>query len=205
MKKLAIVISSPSGGGKTTICNKLINDVKSPLYGKVRFSISATTRAKRGEEVDGRDYYFLSKEEFENKIQNGDFLEYAEVFGNYYGTLKSEVNSDKHIIFDIDVAGQRQLKDKIEILSIFLLPPSINELEARINKRGDLTKEQIQKRISGAKKEIEHFSNYDFTLINKDVEQTFNTMCDVIFAYFVKLHPEVIQLSEDFSCVYKSI
>ncbi len=205
MNKLAIVISSPSGGGKTTICQKLINDAKSPLYGRVRFSISATTRAKRGEEVDGREYYFLSREEFEKKIQNDDFLEYAEVFGNYYGTLKSEANSGKHIIFDIDVEGQKQLKNKIETLSIFLLPPSIMELEARIHKRGDLTQEQIKIRINEAKKEINHISNYNFAIINKDVEQTFNTVCDIIFAYFVKLHPEAIQLSEDFSCVYKSI
>src|SRR5574343_1818414 len=121
-----IVISSPSGGGKSTMCKMLSTRLDSPLFEKVGFSISATTRKIRANEVNGIDYFFISQNEFEEKIRQNQFLEWANVFGNFYGTLKSQILQDKHTLFDIDYQGQIQIKQQIpEAISIFLTPPSI--------------------------------------------------------------------------------
>jgi guanylate kinase len=201
MDKLLIVVSSPSGGGKTSVCKKLISDKTSPLYNNVQFSISATTRKMRTNETNGKDYHFLTREEFERKLKNDDFLEHANVFGNLYGTLKSEIIHEKHTIFDIDVVGYKQIQNKTEflksgnlgynqninILSFFLLPPSIEELKERLILRADLTKEEILNRIKEAEKEINSAHIYDFTIVNKTLDRTFDTICDIISSYLYKL------------------
>jgi guanylate kinase len=184
-KPLLIVISSPSGGGKTTICKRLINDPTSPVFGNSRFSISATTRKIRGSEVDGVDYYFFTKEEFEEKIKRGEFLEYANVYGNFYGTLTSEMNTEKHVLFDIDVEGHSQIKQKMEALSIFLLPPSIEVLNQRLNLRGDLSREDLEKRLEEAKNEIACADKYDYKIVNENLDKTFAEVCEIIK---LKLH-----------------
>ncbi len=186
-KPLLIVISSPSGGGKTTICKRLINDPTSPICGTSRFSVSATTRKIRGSEVDGVDYYFFTKQQFEEKLKNEEFLEHANVYGNFYGTLLSEVNQEKHTLFDIDVEGHSQIKQKVETVSIFLLPPSIEALKERLNLRGDLSKEELEKRLEEAKNEIACADKYDYAIVNKNLDETFAKVCEIIR---LKLHDQ---------------
>jgi guanylate kinase len=180
IKPLLIVISSPSGGGKTTICKMLINDPSSPIFGNSRFSISATTRKIRGNEVDGVDYHFLTKQQFEEKIAKEEFLEYANVYGNFYGTLLTEAKSEKHTLFDIDVKGNAQIKQKADALSIFLLPPSIETLKQRLKLRGDLTEEDLKNRLEEAKIEIARAGEYDFQIINENLDDTFIKVCEII-------------------------
>ena len=194
MNKLSIIVSSPSGGGKTTICKKLISDSSSPLFNKAKFSISATTRGVRAGEEHGKDYHFLSLGEFEEKIKNNEFLEHANVFGKLYGTLKSEISQEKHTIFDIDVEGHKQIKAQdIECLSIFLLPPSMDILKQRVKARGDLQLEEMEKRLKQAEMEIKEAKNYDFVIINQDLNQTFKTICDIVSSYHIKLNPSLIE------------
>jgi guanylate kinase len=183
MKPLLIIISSPSGGGKTTICKKLISSQQSPIFGKARFSISATTRKIRQGEESGKDYHFLTKEEFEEKIKNDEFLEYANVYGNFYGTLKTEIKPNFATLFDIDVEGNRQIKAKTKTLSIFLLPPSIEILKQRLILRGDLTEQDLKRRLEEAVVEISCAGEYDFQIVNEDIEKTFESVCKIIATY----------------------
>ena len=168
-----LVFSAPSGSGKTTIVKYLLAQKELHLD----FSISATSREKRGEEVDGKDYYFLSAEEFQQKIKENAFVEYEEVYkDNYYGTLKSELeriwNEGKHVIFDIDVIGgleiKRQFPDKT--LAIFVSPPSVEELERRLRFRQTETEEKIQMRLAKAEREIAESHKFDVILKNYDLE-----------------------------------
>jgi len=168
-----LVFSAPSGSGKTTIVKYLLAQKELHLD----FSISATSREKRGEEVDGKDYYFLSAEEFQQKIKEIAFVEYEEVYkDNYYGTLKSELeriwNEGKHVIFDIDVIGgleiKRQFPDKT--LAIFVSPPSVEELERRLRFRQTETEEKIQMRLAKAEREIAESHKFDVILKNYDLE-----------------------------------
>lgn len=184
--RLLIVISSPSGGGKTTICKKLLSESASPLYGNLRFSISATTRKMRTGEVDGEDYHFLTLEEFNKKLENGEFIEHANVFGNMYGTLLSEVNCKEHVIFDIDVAGFKQIREKIAVVSVFLMPPSMDVLRQRLIKRGDVSLEEIEKRLKIAQQEVKQAHEYDFIIVNNDPERTFNSICDFLSSEIIK-------------------
>lgn len=186
-KGLVLVISSPSGAGKTTLCKKLINEVQG-----VKLSISVTTRKKRNNEIDGKDYFFKNSIEFSKMFKNNEFLETANVFGFSYGTLKKQVLSDIQkgidVILDIDWQGTRQIEKHIpkDIVKVFILPPSINELEIRLGKRASEDKENFKKRMSEARKEISHYDEYDFVVINDDIEQAFNSVKTILFSERLK-------------------
>jgi guanylate kinase len=172
MKGKLIIISAPSGSGKTTIVNHLLRQKLNLV-----FSVSATSRRPRPGEVNGKNYFFLTKEEFKNKINNNKFLEWEEVYeGIYYGTLKSEVDKKrekgKNIIFDVDVVGGVNIK-KIygpEALSIFIKPPSIEELESRLQKRSTETPDKIEMRINKAKKELQFAGMFDAVIVNDNLQ-----------------------------------
>ncbi|MGS2740717.1 guanylate kinase [Sinomicrobium sp. M5D2P17] len=168
-----IVFSAPSGSGKTTIVRHLLGIEKFNLD----FSISATSRAPRGNEVDGKDYYFLSLKEFKNHIKQGDFLEWEEVYrDNFYGTLKSEVEriwaKGKHVIFDIDVAGGLRIKKKFpeQTLAVFVKPPSVDELKIRLKKRKTEPEDKINMRIAKASVELATAPQFDKIIKNYDLE-----------------------------------
>lgn len=173
MDKKVLIFSAPSGSGKSTIVQHLLE-----IIPNLEFSISATSRAVRGDECDSVDYYFLSDEEFERKVKNGEFIEWEEVYaGTRYGTLRSEINriwSKKHIvIFDIDVVGGVNLKDlfKDNALSIFIQPPSIEELRNRLEGRGTDSAEAIEKRLIKATQELEYKDKYDIIVVNDNLQQ----------------------------------
>lgn len=177
-----IILSSPSGAGKSTITKKLLE-----WSSNIKMSVSATTREPREGEIDGVHYHFLSKEHFEEEIEKDSFVEYAKVFDNYYGTLKKEVEdkfADKNdIIFDIDWQGARQVSDKFDsrkLIKIFILPPSIAELESRLRSRGQDSDEVIEKRMNRAKDEISHFNEYDFVVVNDDIEKALEQIKGII-------------------------
>ena len=167
-----VIISAPSGAGKSTIINYVLSQGVD-----LQFSISATSRKPRGNEQDGVEYHFLSEEEFRTKIDNGEFLEYEEVYpGLFYGTLKSEINrifvTGKNVILDIDVVGGCNVKNYYgdKSLSIFIQPPSIEELRNRLEARGTDTPETIDKRVDKAAKEMQYASRFDKTIINDNLE-----------------------------------
>jgi guanylate kinase len=171
----AIIFSAPSGSGKTTIVRHLLRKNMG-----LEFSISATTRPKRGErEVDGKDYYFLTEEEFKHKAAKGDFVEWEEVYGgNYYGTLKSEVErlwaAGKHVLFDVDVKGGIKLKEYFEDqgLAVFVKVKNMEELEARLRHRNTETEENIKRRLAKAMYEMSFEEKFDITLVSDDLEKT---------------------------------
>ena len=173
MQKGAIlVLSGPSGAGKSTIINAASGEI-----GEYYFSISTTTRAPRVGEADGKDYFFVSKESFEEDIKAGNFLEYAEVHGNYYGTslkpVREALKEGKLVIFDIDVQGHRLVRDKMDDIttSAFITPPTLEELETRLRARSTDDESVIVKRIENAKGEIKAVGEYDYTIINDTVEE----------------------------------
>lgn len=175
MKKGKLFIfSAPSGAGKTTIVKHLLNKFNQELS----FSISATTRLPRGQEVDGRDYYFISKEAFQEKIKNKEFVEYEEVYnGIYYGTLQSEIqriwDDGKSVVFDIDVVGGRNLKGifQNQALAIFVQPPSLEELERRLSTRGTDSIEKVKERIEKAEYELDQAKFFDTILLNDNLPE----------------------------------
>lgn len=163
------IISAPSGSGKSTLVNNLLARDPSLL-----FSVSYTTRPPRGQERDGEQYRFVSREAFQAMIARDQFLEYAEVFGNYYGTHREVVDrgaaEDRDVILDIDVQGARQLRAKIPgAISVFILAPSREELAKRLRARSEDTEETIARRLAGAAREIEDYLRYDYVLVNEDV------------------------------------
>jgi len=174
MKKGKLVIfSAPSGSGKTTIVKHLLS-----LNLGLEFSVSATSRPLRGTEIDGKDYYFLSVEEFKKKIVNDEFLEWEEVYeGKFYGTLKSEVerirNKGNHVIFDVDVVGGCNIKKYFgnEALAVFVQPPSINELRSRLISRGTDTPEVIESRVAKAEYELTFAPQFDVIIVNDNLEK----------------------------------
>ncbi len=173
MSKL-IIISAPSGAGKTTIVREIMKDDTLNLM----FSVSATSRKPRDNEKNGIDYYFITPEEFKQKIRNNEFIEWEEVYPNqFYGTLKSEVERiwklNKNVIFDVDVKGGINIKKQYpeQSLSIFIMPPSIEELRNRLIKRGTETEESLEKRISKAEFEISLSEKFDKIVINDDLNQ----------------------------------
>ncbi len=172
-KGLLIILSSPSGAGKSTLARRLMEWDPS-----LSFSVSATTRAPRSGEIDGKDYYFRSREEFEAMVAKGEMLEHAEVFGNLYGSPRGPVEAamaeGRDTIFDIDWQGGQQVKQAMgqEVISIFILPPSIPELERRLRSRGQDSDDVIEGRMAKSEAEISHWAEYDYVLINEDVERT---------------------------------
>ena len=171
--KKVIIFSAPSGSGKTTIIKRLLT-----YFPEFEFSISATSRQPRAGEVDGQDYYFLTKESFAEKVKNDLFLEWEEVYaGTCYGTLKSEIeriwDNGKIVVFDVDVLGGMRLKEYFgsKALSIFVMPPSIEVLEQRLRIRNTETEEAIQKRLSRSSLELQHSTKFDVTVVNDVLEQ----------------------------------
>ncbi len=169
-KGLLIVVSGPSGAGKGTICKKLIK-----LDSNLKMSISATTRKPRKGEIEGINYFFIEEKQFENMILNKEFIEHALVYGNYYGTPKSnvmnEINAGKDIILEIDIQGALEVKEKYpEATFIFILPPSIKELERRIVGRGTDSKETILKRMKCVYEELNFAFKYDYVVVNDIVD-----------------------------------
>ena len=181
-KGLLIVISGPSGAGKGTICKRFMEKNK-----EVVLSVSATTRSPRQGEVDGVNYHFMTKEQFKDKIKSDDFLEYAEVYDNFYGTPKSNVNelleSGKDVILEIDIQGALKVKENAEDgIFIFILPPSMEELKQRIIKRGSETEESLMKRFKSAYKEINFVSKYNYAVVNDEVETAVEKLESIITA-----------------------
>jgi len=168
-----IIFSAPSGSGKSTIINNLLG-----RFPKLEFSVSATSRNPRENEIDGVNYYFLSQDEFNDKINNSEFLEWEEVYGGTkYGTLLSEVDrickNGKVALFDLDVQGALNMKKKFKnAFLIFVLPPSIDTLKDRLEKRSTESSEFIEKRLSKAKDEIPHATKFDYILLNDDIDET---------------------------------
>jgi guanylate kinase len=176
------IISAPSGSGKSTLVHRLLKTVPNLV-----FSISYTTRPPRPTETDGVDYIFISRKDFEARLARGEFLEYAEVFGNYYGTnretFESATHQGKDLVLDIDVQGARQLKVAIpQAISIFVLPPSKDVLEQRLRSRSEDSEEVIQRRLRGAAEEVQNYTQYDFVLINRDIEEASARLATIVKA-----------------------
>jgi len=182
--KLLIIISSPSGTGKTSVCKKIVD-----YDNKIKLSVSHTTRAPRDNEIHGKDYFFISSEEFNNKILEQCFLEYANVFGNYYGTLEKNVNeilsADFDVLFDIDWQGAAQISNSnlAKIIKIFLVPPSKKDVLERLEKRSKDTgddRNAIQKRMLEYENEMKHANEYDYVIVNDDIEDCIKQILGII-------------------------
>jgi len=204
MSGIVFIISAPSGSGKTTLTAELRRVVPN-----LEFSISYTTRLPRGSEQNGREYFFIRREEFEKMVRDDQFVEYAEVFDNYYGTARSVLQEafarGNDVILDIDVQGAAKVKRKIpEAASIFVLPPSRQELESRLRRRTETENEErrkstgevmpaekieaiIQRRLQGASREIENYSQYDYILVNEKVEPAIDILQAIVTAERAKL------------------
>jgi guanylate kinase len=179
-KPVVYIISAPSGSGKSTLVNELLKKVSN-----LEFSISYTTRAPRGSEINGRQYYFISRPEFEKMIRDGDFLEYAEVFGNYYGTarrfLREAEQKGRDLLLDIDVQGAEQIQRKLpDATSIFILPPDRKILEERLRKRSEDCEKVIQRRLEAATREIENYERYNYILINDQLEDSIKLLRAIV-------------------------
>lgn len=184
-KPIVYIISAPSGSGKSTLVNKLLGDVPD-----LDFSISYTTRAPRGHEQNGKQYHFISRNEFEQMIGADEFLEYARVFtsdGDYYGTakrfLREAENRGHDLLLDIDVQGAKQIKQKLPAaVSIFVLPPDRKTLETRLRNRGEDSDAVIQRRLDAAKSEIENYDKYDYILINDKIEESYKSLRAIVLS-----------------------
>ncbi|NDD91771.1 guanylate kinase [bacterium] len=178
---LLIVISAPSGAGKTTLCGRLLDD-----FQELRLSISTTTRAPRGQEQHGREYFFTSRDEFESQIAQDHFVEWANVHGNYYGTSKKVIEESltagQSVLLDIDVQGAESLKKTFSerCVSIFIAPPSMEELENRLRSRGTDPESSIQRRLQNARQEMAQASRFDYQLINDNLELTYRRLWEIV-------------------------
>lgn len=179
---ILMVVSGPSGAGKDTVCNKLIEN-----NSNIWISVSCTSREPRKGEVNGENYYFLSREEFESKMEKGDLLEYAEYNGNYYGTPRDKVNeyldSGKDVILVIEVQGAKKIKELVpDALFVFILPPSMKELKRRLTDRGTESEEKIIKRFRTAYQEINELSKYNYVVINDNVEEAVHKVDSILIS-----------------------
>jgi len=196
IRPLLLVVSAPSGAGKSTLCDRLVAE-----FPHISYSVSCTTRAPRGEEEDGVHYYFLTKKGFKERVKNGEFLEYAKVHGNYYGTLEDTVlyamENGNHVLLDIDVQGAEQIRNALVrldprhpirrgFLDIFILPPSLEELEKRLRGRATDKESVIKKRLATAVEEMKQAKIYTHQIINDDLEMAFNQLKTIIHSELVK-------------------
>ncbi|MEP6961672.1 MAG: guanylate kinase [Acidobacteriota bacterium] len=182
------IISAPSGSGKSTLVGHLMQIVKG-----LRFSVSYTTRPPRGSEREGKEYYFITREEFEARIKNDEFLEWADVFGNYYGTHRSELDlasaEGLDLVLDIDVKGARQFKERIPgAVSIFILPPSRQVLEQRLRARSQDSEPVIARRLLEAAEEIRNYSQYDYVLVNRELQASVDNLVAIVSANRSRRH-----------------
>jgi len=182
---LLFIISSPSGAGKSTLCDRLRRQEGERVW----MSVSATTRPRRSSEVDGQDYFFVSRRQFERMAENGEFLEHAEVFGNLYGTPRDAVESRLaagiDVLFDIDWQGAEQIRRNsvdYHVVSIFILPPALDALEDRLRRRAQDDEETVQFRMSRAREEIAHWSEYEYVLVNTDLDACFRQLSAIVTA-----------------------
>ena len=179
---IVFIVSAPSVSGKSTLVGKLLEQMPGLM-----FSVSYTTRALRGNELAGRNYHYISREEFRERIAAGEFLEYAEVFGHYYGTHRGVVDRARagglDVVLDIDVQGARQLKGRIpDAVSIFILAPSRDVLEQRLRARSEDPEDVIQRRLREAAEEIRNYSTYDYIIVNREVERSVDTLAAIVKA-----------------------
>lgn len=180
---LMLVLSSPSGAGKTTLSRRLLESDD-----EITMSVSATTREKRPGETHGTDYYFVDHDRFRDMVSNDELLEHAIVFGNYYGTPRGPVmdalSKGKDVLFDIDWQGTQQLTESVEkdLVRVFILPPSVSALEQRLKSRAQDSDETVRKRMAEAKNEISHWAEYDYVLVNDDLEKTYAQLVKILDA-----------------------
>jgi len=184
---LMLVLSSPSGAGKTTLSRLLLE-----RYASIELSVSVTTRKPRPGEIDGRDYHFIDHARFDAMVARGDLLEWAQVFGNRYGTPRAPVervlSAGRDVLFDIDWQGTQQLREKgrDDLVSVFVLPPSIPDLEARLRTRAQDSDDVIRARMSKAADEMSHWAEYDYVVINREVLHAFEAVCAILAAERLK-------------------
>ncbi|MXP67952.1 guanylate kinase [Pantoea sp. Aalb] len=189
------IISAPSGTGKSTLIQTFLTR---KLLCNIKLSISHTTRKKRFDEIHGKHYFYISKKQFEKMIATNDFLEYAEVFGHYYGTSQSTIEhmlaTGIDIFLDIDWQGAKQIRQKMSnVRNIFILPPSIEELYRRLHSRGQDNEQVISYRMKQAIKEISHYSEYDYLIINNDFEIALSDLKNIIFAERLRIEHQKIK------------
>ena len=178
---LAFVLSAPAGTGKTTLVRMLLEE-----FHQLVESVSYTTRSPRPNEIPGRDYHFIAHQEFQGKIDQGEFLEYAQVFGSYYGTsrkaLEAQQEKGKHVILVIDTQGALQLKGKLQAAFIFVSPPSLDELRARLHRRKSETEEAIEHRLSWAQHEMALAKEYDYHIVNDHLKTAYDALRSILIA-----------------------
>ncbi len=189
---MPLVVSGPAGAGKTTLVEMLVSE-----HPRIIESISCTTRAPRENERDGEHYNFLSKEQFEEKIEQGAFLEYVKFLDHYYGTLKSSVLADlargRHVIMVIDTQGAMRVRELLKAVSIFILPPSLDEQRERLEKRQSESKESLEKRLQKAEKELACASSFDYQIVNKQLLPSYQILRGLIFSEELRLLDESIK------------
>jgi len=203
---LLIILSSPSGAGKSTLSRRVLEDDPD-----VMFSVSATTRKPRVGEVDGKDYYFKTHDDFKSLVDNDGMLEHAEVFGNFYGSpsapVEAAINAGTDVLFDVDWQGGQQIRNsslKDAVVSIFILPPSIAALESRLNSRGQDNAEVVASRMAQSRSEISHWAEYDYVLVNDDLDRAENELRAILTAERLRrdrnpaLVPFVQSLNDEF-------
>ena len=191
-RRIMLVLSSPSGAGKTTLTRNLLEQENHDDPGKLELSISVTTRERRGSEIDGVHYHFITRRRFESMRDGGELLEWAEVHGNYYGTPREPVekalSEGRDVLFDIDWQGARQLYEKMreDVVSVFVLPPSAAELKSRLERRAEDSAAVIQRRLKNAIEEIMHWEEYDYILVNRDLDKSFARLRAILTAERLK-------------------
>lgn len=196
---LMLILSSPSGAGKTTLTRMLLQAKDIDLT----LSISVTTRARRSSEVDGIHYSFIQRQQFERMRDGGDLLEWAEVHGNYYGTPRGPVEAvlsqGRDVLFDIDYQGTQQVREKAQsdVVTVFILPPSMKELRARLERRAEDSASTIEKRLENARNEIRRWVQYDYVLVNDDIQKTFDELLSILHAERLR-RPRQQRAVEDF-------